>query len=68
MKALERRVRMLRRDKVIVLHQMGSHGPAYYNRYPAGFRIFAPVCGTVNLQSCSTDDVRNTSDLSIIYH
>ncbi|WP_197052947.1 phosphoethanolamine transferase [Tepidicaulis marinus] len=66
-KALERRVRMLRRDTVIVLHQMGSHGPAYYKRYPAGFRIFAPVCGTVNLQSCSSDEIRNTYDNSIRY-
>ncbi|WP_420559697.1 phosphoethanolamine transferase [Tepidicaulis sp.] len=65
--ALKRRVRTLKRDMVIVLHQMGSHGPAYYKRYPARFGIFAPVCGTVNLQSCSSDEIRNTYDNSIRY-
>ncbi len=29
-------------DILIVLHQMGSHGPAYYKRYPEAFRVFLP--------------------------
>ncbi len=38
-------------DLMIVLHQMGSHGPAYYKRYPASFRRFGPTCDTNELDS-----------------
>ena len=30
------------KDVLIVLHQMGSHGPAYYKRYPPEFEKFTP--------------------------
>lgn len=28
----------LQQDGIIVLHTIGSHGPTYYNRYPAEFK------------------------------
>ena len=31
-------------DKLVVLHQMGSHGPAYFKRYPKQFEKFTDVC------------------------
>ncbi len=36
----------LQQDGIIVLHTIGSHGPTYYNRYPAAFRKFTPTCDT----------------------
>ncbi len=33
------------KDILIVLHQMGNHGPEYFRRYPAAFEKFSPVCG-----------------------
>jgi lipid A ethanolaminephosphotransferase len=54
-------------DILIVLHQMGSHGPAYYKRYPEDFRVFAPTCDTNQLDSCSESEIANTYDNTILY-
>ncbi len=54
-------------DRVIVLHQEGSHGPAYYRRYPKAFEKFKPVCNTNAIQGCSTEAVVNTYDNTIAY-
>ncbi|WP_315128881.1 phosphoethanolamine--lipid A transferase [Comamonas antarctica] len=52
---------------VIVLHQMGSHGPAYYQRSPEQYKAFLPECQTSALKDCSQDQVRNAYDNSIRY-
>jgi lipid A ethanolaminephosphotransferase len=54
-------------DAVIVLHQKGSHGPAYYLRYPQQFEKFTPVCRSTQLQSCSQSEILNAYDNSILY-
>ena len=54
-------------DILIVLHQMGSHGPAYYKRYPEAFRVFTPSCDTNELENCSEDEIGNTYDNTILY-
>lgn len=54
-------------DTVIVLHQMGSHGPAYFKRSPEKFKAFLPECTTSALKDCSQDTVRNAYDNSIRY-
>jgi lipid A ethanolaminephosphotransferase len=38
------------RDAVIVMHQIGSHGPAYAERYPPQFEKFKPACRSNELQ------------------
>lgn len=60
-------LRQLNSDAVIVLHEQGSHGPAYYKRYPQSFEIFKPVCRSNQLQNCSTRTVVNTYDNTILY-
>lgn len=52
---------------VIILHQMGSHGPAYYLRSPKAFKIFLPECETNTLQSCTREQVINAYDNTILY-
>ena len=54
-------------DILIVLHQMGSHGPAYFKRYPQEFRVFAPTCESNQLDSCSESEIANTYDNTILY-
>lgn len=54
-------------DTLVVLHQMGSHGPAYYLRYPPAFEKFTPVCKTNLLDKCSAEQITNTYDNTILY-
>lgn len=53
--------------QLIVLHQSGSHGPAYNQKYPADFSRFEPVCDTVDLKKCSPQALINAYDNSILY-
>lgn len=55
------------KDIVIVLHQMGNHGPAYYKRYPDEFEVFKPVCKTSELSACSNEEINNAYDNAILY-
>lgn len=55
------------KDILIVLHQMGSHGPAYYKRYPAQFEKFTPACRTNELSECSLEEINNAYDNTIYY-
>ena len=54
-------------DILIVLHQMGNHGPAYYKRYPKEFEKFIPVCKTNQLEQCTQEEVSNAYDNAILY-
>lgn len=54
-------------DILIVLHQMGNHGPAYYKRYPSEFEIFKPVCKTSELEKCTNEEISNAYDNAILY-
>ena len=57
----------VRRGLVIVMHQMGSHGPAYHRRSPASVKRFVPECTTSALADCSRESVVNAYDNSILY-
>jgi lipid A ethanolaminephosphotransferase len=54
-------------DVLIVLHQMGNHGPAYYKRYPDEFEKFKPACKTNDLAACSADEIGNAYDNAVLY-
>lgn len=55
------------RDHVVVLHQLGNHGPAYYLRYPPRFRRFTPTCDTEDLGKCSVAQIVNSYDNALLY-
>ncbi|RRS30285.1 MAG: sulfatase [Epsilonproteobacteria bacterium (ex Lamellibrachia satsuma)] len=55
------------KDILIILHQMGNHGPAYYKRYPKEFEKFTPVCKTNQLEECSKEEISNAYDNAILY-
>jgi len=54
-------------DIIIVLHQMGSHGPAYYERVPESFQKFKPFCKTNQLDQCTKEEISNAYDNTILY-
>jgi lipid A ethanolaminephosphotransferase len=54
-------------DILIVLHQMGNHGPAYFKRYPKEFEKFTPVCKTNQLEECSREEIGNAYDNAVLY-
>ena len=55
------------KDILIVLHQMGNHGPAYYKRYTKDFEKFKPTCKTNQLEKCSQEEIMNAYDNGILY-
>ncbi|MBF0469221.1 MAG: phosphoethanolamine--lipid A transferase [Desulfamplus sp.] len=55
------------KDILVVLHQMGNHGPAYYKRYPKSFERFVPVCQTNELSDCAREEIVNAYDNAILY-
>jgi lipid A ethanolaminephosphotransferase len=55
------------KDMMIVLHQMGNHGPEYYRRYPKAFERFKPACQTGELRDCSQEEIDNAYDNAILY-
>ena len=56
-----------RGDTVIVLHMKGSHGPAYFKRYPPAFEFFTPACDNVQLDRCSRGEIVNAYDNTLRY-
>lgn len=52
---------------LFVLHQNGSHGPAYFRRYPSTFSRFKPECRREDVQACTVEEVVNAYDNSILY-
>jgi len=56
-----------KQDTLLALHFMGSHGPSYWQRYPAEFRKFTPDCPQNDIQNCSHAALVNTYDNSILF-
>jgi lipid A ethanolaminephosphotransferase len=54
-------------NMLVVMHQLGSHGPAYFKRYPALFKRFTPACESEDLRVCSAAEIVNAYDNSLLY-
>ncbi|MCB1582877.1 MAG: phosphoethanolamine--lipid A transferase [Xanthomonadales bacterium] len=67
LQGLEEQINNNTNDQFIVLHQKGSHGPAYYLRYPPAFEKFKPTCKDTQLQKCSNEALSNSYDNTIVY-
>jgi len=52
---------------VVVLHQMGNHGPAYYKRTPADKKFYQPECRSNVLQNCPPQEIVNAYDNAVRY-
>ncbi|MBN9227840.1 MULTISPECIES: phosphoethanolamine transferase [Legionella] len=64
---LQERIISKKGDQLIVLHMLGNHGPAYFERYPEQFKKWTPTCDTADLSSCSQKALVNTYDNAILY-
>lgn len=56
----------LKHGLLLVMHQMGSHGPAYYKRSPDDLKPFQPECRSNALQQCPREQVVNGYDNTIV--
>ncbi|MDQ6684500.1 MAG: phosphoethanolamine--lipid A transferase [Pseudomonadota bacterium] len=56
-----------RNGTLVVMHMMGSHGPAYSRRSTAEFKRFRPECLSTVLGECVHDELVNVYDNSIVY-
>ncbi|WP_035578862.1 phosphoethanolamine transferase [Halomonas sp. R57-5] len=65
--ALNKQISGTSADQVVVLHQLGNHGPSYYQRYPDDYERFVPSCTTADLAKCSSDAITNSYDNAILY-
>lgn len=55
------------KDILIILHQMGNHGPAYYKRYTKTYEKFTPACTTNQLEACQREEIINAYDNALLY-
>ncbi|AXX97752.1 phosphoethanolamine transferase [Profundibacter amoris] len=67
MDVLKEKAATITQDTVLVFHMIGSHGPAYYLRYPKEYERFTPTCDKSELKDCSQDEIINTYDNTIAY-
>ena len=56
-----------RGTQLMVLHQLGNHGPSYFRRYPSAFARFAPACQQDDLQKCSREEITAAYDNALLY-
>lgn len=64
---LRARIDAINGDGLVVLHQLGSHGPTYFERYPAASRAFSPTCDSNQIQHCSNEALVNTYDNTLVH-
>lgn len=64
---LDGRIASMEGDALIVLHMLGNHGPAYFERYPDAFRRWTPTCDSSDLSQASHEAIINTYDNAILY-
>lgn len=67
LRALADRIDHQQGDAVVVLHQLGAHGPSYYKRYPRRLERFTPACRTPELGKCSREQIVNAYDNAVLY-
>lgn len=67
LQGLQQFIDTLDKDTVLVLHQMGSHGPEYFKRYPKEYEHFTPVCDSNALNNCSRESIVNGYDNTLVY-
>lgn len=62
---LDAEVAKMAGDKLIAFHMIGSHGPTYFQRYPAEHRHYMPECARSDIENCTQEQLVNTYDNTI---
>jgi lipid A ethanolaminephosphotransferase len=64
---LESRLATAKGTQLLVLHQLGNHGPSYFKRYPPPFARFVPACNNDDLSQCTRQEIVNAYDNALLY-
>ncbi len=68
LQGLKEQIRASTKEKIlVVLHTSTSHGPSYNKKYPKTFEKFSPTCGSVELGKCTSQELYNAYDNTIVY-
>ena len=67
LQGLAERIDTAHGDLLVVLHPLGSHGPNYFERYPAEYEHFLPTCRSAVPSRCSREEIVNAYDNSVLY-
>jgi lipid A ethanolaminephosphotransferase len=67
LKGMDNVLRDRQGNLLVVMHQLGSHGPAYFRRYPPAMKQFTPACETDDLRQCDPATIVNAYDNSLLY-
>lgn len=68
LEGLRDEIALAEKSKVlVVLHTSISHGPTYFQKYPAEFERFTPVCTTVEMSKADLNELMNAYDNTILY-
>lgn len=64
---LDQRLAQASGTQLLVLHQLGNHGPSYFRRHPEAFARFEPECRSDDLQRCTREEIVNAYDNALLY-
>lgn len=64
---LDERLRRTHGVELLVLHQIGNHGPSYFRRYPPAFARYQPACMSDDLSRCTQAEIVNAYDNALLY-
>jgi lipid A ethanolaminephosphotransferase len=67
LQGLKEKIEATNGNVLIVLHMIGNHGPAYFQRYPPEFRKWQSACESTQLVDCTPDSLVNSYDNAILY-
>ena len=67
LQGLPETLHQLRGTQLLVLHQLGNHGPSYFRRYPDTFAHFQPACRSDDLRTCTPQQIVNAYDNALLY-
>ncbi|MCB5410758.1 phosphoethanolamine transferase [Pseudogemmobacter faecipullorum] len=62
---IERTLATITENTVLVLHMIGSHGPAYFQRYAEARALFRPDCRSMQFSDCTPEEIVSAYDNSI---
>lgn len=65
--ALFDKLKTVKTDSFIFLHQRGSHGSQYYKRYPQEYEKYTPVCQESDPNLCDYQELVNAYDNTLYY-
>lgn len=67
LEGMDKVLRDAKGNMLVVMHQLGSHGPSYYRRYPPAFNRFQPACESDDLRRCDAQAIVNAYDNTLLY-